>query len=496
MSASREKKMRQNNGTQKSVVTPASKKTLKKILVVVLVVAILAATVFFGMLNNGTLNSKLTAATVDGYKLSPAMINYFYADAKNTLIDELGSLYDTLVDPDESFAEQAFMNEQFETWGDYLLNDALTTAKEYCTVYNHAMANGFTLSEEDLAGIETEMENAELIAIYYGYPNANGFLAGSFGPGCNTENYREYMMLRVTGDQYMAQKIDSLTYTQEEIDAHYAENAQTYDSVTYQLFNINVSMMEEAEDPMKACEDAAKEMAESITGIEQFNELCKQYIDEEDYEIYEKGAITMLKEKTYDTISSASYVDWVFDAERQPGDVTYIPFETESEQGYHVIHFIEKTDLNYNVVNFHQILIETVGTDETVLAEGQQKAQEIYDAYMNGEEQTEEAFLALVNENSSTSTYTGSYNNTGHGALDNDYEGWLFDESRKAGDVEIVQSEQGYHVMYFAGYGDTFYNYSISEDLKEAAFNEWMDSIVSPANTTTNNFAMKLVKVY
>lgn len=494
MSASREKKMRQTT-TKQSNSAPA-KKTWKAVLAVILVVVILASTVFFGMLNNGTLNAKLTAATIDGYKLSPAMINYFYADARRTLEQDLGSLYNMMLDPDKSFGDQPYMNEQFETWGDYTLNSALNTAKEYCALYNEAVKTGKTLSEETMASIDSEVEMAELIAQYYGYANGDGFLTYSYGPGCNKENYREYMILRMTGDQMMSDKINALTYSQEEIDAKYNEDPKVYNAVSYQLFNISVNMMPDEEDPLAACEKAAMEMADAITDKESFNELCKQYIDEEDYDIYEKGAITYLKEKTYDQISSASYCDWVFDEARQPGDTAYIPYETASETGYHVLHFIEKADLNYNVVNFHQILIEVNSADETAKAEAKEKAQAIYDEFMNGEEQTEEAFLALIQKNSDTSTYTGTFNNTVHGAVENDYENWLFNEEHEVGDVDIVESEQGYHVMYFAGLGDTYYNYAVSEDLKEADFNEWMTSIVAPVQTSSNAFPMGLVKIY
>ena len=31
------------------------------------------------------------------------------------------------------------------------------------------------------------------------------------------------------------------------------------------------------------------------------------------------------------------------------------------------------------------------------------------------------------------------------------FDRWIFDESRKEGDVEIVETEYGYHVMYFEG---------------------------------------------
>ena len=34
------------------------------------------------------------------------------------------------------------------------------------------------------------------------------------------------------------------------------------------------------------------------------------------------------------------------------------------------------------------------------------------------------------------------------------FENWVYDEDRKAGDVDIVETEYGQHIMYFVGDGD------------------------------------------
>ena len=32
-----------------------------------------------------------------------------------------------------------------------------------------------------------------------------------------------------------------------------------------------------------------------------------------------------------------------------------------------------------------------------------------------------------------------------------EFNNWIFDDARKAGDVEIVKTSYGYHIMYFVG---------------------------------------------
>ena len=40
------------------------------------------------------------------------------------------------------------MSDEFDTWGDYLTDTALKSAYEVYAVYDEAIANGYTLSEE------------------------------------------------------------------------------------------------------------------------------------------------------------------------------------------------------------------------------------------------------------------------------------------------------------------------------------------------------------
>ena len=77
MSASREKKNRQNQ----PVVTPAEapkkgmSKGLKRTLAIVIAVVLVAAIAYFGMITTGFFEKNTTAAIANGHKLSPAMLN-------------------------------------------------------------------------------------------------------------------------------------------------------------------------------------------------------------------------------------------------------------------------------------------------------------------------------------------------------------------------------------------------------------------------------------
>lgn len=78
------------------------------------------------------------------------------------------------------------------------------------------------------------------------------------------------------------------------------------------------------------------------------------------------------------------------------------------------------------------------------------KAEDILNAFKNGE-QTKAAFEALGNTHTEDSNVF--YYNVKKGQMVEEFENWIYDEARKAGDTGIVKTDYGYHVMYFIGDG-------------------------------------------
>ena len=74
----------------------------------------------------------------------------------------------------------------------------------------------------------------------------------------------------------------------------------------------------------------------------------------------------------------------------------------------------------------------------------------VYAEYLAGDK-TKESFEALANKY--TSDGSVFYENVKEGDMVETYNDWIYDETRKAGDTDIVESEFGYHIMYFVGDG-------------------------------------------
>ena len=112
------------------------------------------------------------------------------------------------------------------------------------------------------------------------------------------------------------------------------------------------------------------------------------------------------------------------------------------------------------------IRTETFSDEAWTWAEN--KAQELLEAWKAGEA-TEDTFAQLANENSSDSDGTdgGLYTGVTQGQMVEAFDAWCFDEAREFGDVDIVKTEFGYHIMFFVKSDLTWIGYAESDFVGE-----------------------------
>lgn len=111
------------------------------------------------------------------------------------------------------------------------------------------------------------------------------------------------------------------------------------------------------------------------------------------------------------------------------------------------------------------------------------ETQDILKKYLDGE-QTEDAFAALAVEHSSDSNAAdgGIYEDVEVGKMVAPFEDWALAEGRKYGDVGIVETTYGYHIMFFIGTETTTWSDTIRADLAAEDFNKFAEEIVAEDN--------------
>ena len=71
---------------------------------------------------------------------------------------------------------------------------------------------------------------------------------------------------------------------------------------------------------------------------------------------------------------------------------------------------------------------------------------------------------------------------------------WSIDSTRKAGDAEVIQTEYGFHVMYYVGTDElTYRDYMITTEMRAADQEEWYNGILEPVTAALGDTSkMKL----
>ena len=123
--------------------------------------------------------------------------------------------------------------------------------------------------------------------------------------------------------------------------------------------------------------------------------------------------------------------------------------------------------------------IRTETFDEAAWEASRVKAQELLESWEQGDK-SEDSFAALAMEHSQDGSAAdgGLYTDVTEGQMVEAFNDWCFDAERKSGDYGIVETEFGYHLMYFVDSRPMWKEYAES-DLK----NEFANSLLNDAVT-------------
>ena len=532
MSASSKKKLRKELNaaamTEKQLQEQKEAKKLRLytgIFAAVIVVMILVVAIS-RIGSTGIIPRSTTALTVGGTKVSAAELNHYYIDSVNNFLSNYGDYVSMFgLDTTKALDDQFYNEEEEQTWSDYFLETATASAKNMYAVYNAAQAEGFKLSEEGMASVDATVENLKMYATLYGFGSADAYIAAMYGEGCNEKTFRQYAEVQMTAQEFAAAKNEALVYDDAALRAEEAENYNAYSAFSYNYcYLANSSFYQggtEDEEGNKTYSDAEKEAGRAAAEAAANTLAASTTAEELDaaiaaLELESTTKSTRYDNQQYDSVP-AVIRDWVA-GDRKAGDITVIPNEStthnhaEGEEctgddgttvvnGYYVIRFDSKNDNLNNLVNVRHILVSFEGgtTDETTgavtysekeMQTAKTKADEILAAF-NAGEKTEEAFAALATEKT---TDTGSketgglYENVYPGQMVQAFNDWCFDAARKTGDTEIVETEYGYHVMYFVGKSDvTYRDFMIESNLRTEAMTEWETGLVEAAELVVEN---------
>lgn len=537
MSASNKKKLRKEQQaaalTKKQQQAQKEAKSLKMYTLTFTVAMVLVVAIVIGIALsnpiNGLINRKTVAVTINDHELSIADLSYFYVDSiteeYNSLYSEYYSLYGqyasyfipfSLYDPMD---EQPYTGDEegFKTWADYFIHEAIESAKSVYALYDMAIKDKHELTETEKTALENYKSTLKSYAAQQGYKSSASFLRMTYGNGCNTSNYYDYFEASTYASSYYAAYKDSLEYDYDDYRAYEKDKYDEYSVYTYIYYKVNVSSykgagtkneetgkVEYTEEELKKALEDAKADAEAL--------LAAAPKDKEAFDKAVAGLAVNKDSKDAAAVEAKAYPytyvpeeirEWMVNAERKDGDLTLVPIVSETKDedgkvtdtettGYYVVLFNSREDYLDKMVSVRHILIKFEGgkkddkTGEmTYTPNEKQKAKEeaekIYKEWKDSTEtDKEKLFGELANKNSDDQdgkvTNGGLYENIYKGQMVESFDKWCFDSSRNPGDHEIIETEYGYHIMYFVKTQDLSYrDYLIELDLISEACEKFLE---------------------
>lgn len=421
------------------------------------------------------------------------------------------------------------------TWADFLKEYAIEQAKEINAVYNAAIKAGVSLTDEEKAEIDKQIEELRSSAAENNY-SLNAYLMQTYGRGMNEKMLRKIMTKQTLASSYMTAKETEFTdaVTEEDILNYYKDNQNDYNKVTLRYFSIdaepatNVEAQEATEtteavegtnytdeelaamtkETLEAKKAEAEEFYDKVSEGN-FDSLSYQYA-EEDYKDYYDTESDMYSD-TYTTAADVNYsslesyfgkdvADWAYDSSRELGDKFLSTQELDDGCTSFVIVLMSSLpskDDTLQPVSARHILFtltkdvevededgnKTTETQELrTLEEARALAEETLDAWVESGAK-EEDFIKLAAEKSEDE---GSADNGGlyegittTSSFAPEFIDWCFADGRKVGDYGIIETSFGVHIMYMSYISDQpQWMQDISKTLATNASDEFYKGIV------------------
>ncbi len=539
MSASDKKKVRREQNaallTEKQKQQKAEAKKLKiqttcfVVAMVLVVCAALGILAYRAIDTSGIIQKNTIAATVGNHEISAAELNYYYVDAVNKFYNEWYSYYEDSTDDylkamglDTSLPlDEQIFDEEAEnpiTWAQYFLDTAIAQAKNDYALYDKAMADSaFSLPEEDKQSIETTIKNLDTFAMLYGYSSANQYIRTMYGNGCNTKNYQEYLERSEIATAYSNNHQDSLIYEDAAIREYEADKKIEYNCYTYTTAYLSYTYFQQggtegedgkitySDEENAAARATMQTVAEDLATATSVEELNTKV---EAVEVKEGSTIAVKENKNvlYTSIDNL-IVEWVTNAERKEGDITAIANTTTEgdnagvTNGYYVVIFHNVLDNTEPMGNVRHLLVKFEGgtkdeeTNKTVYSDEEKAAaKEEAEGYLKTWKEgaaTEESFIELVKEHSDdTSAETGGLfeDINPNSSYVEPFLSWSINPDRKAGDAEVIETEFGYHVMFYVGDDELSYrDFMLTNEMRTKDQETWYNGIVDAVETTIVN---------
>ncbi len=381
------------------------------------------------------------------------------------------------LDPETPLKEQTCsVSETEQTWAEYFMDQTEEVLKQVFSFYNAAKAEGMELSEASLLEVDAFVLSATEASQRAGM-TLDAYLSEYYGAGLTEELYREYLTRRLLATQYCNEKLGEISYSDGDYEEYYKANSASIDKVNFRVFtfteeNLPADSTAVTETEVAAAVKAlAEAFADGLTSEEIFKDRALSCAPESEKANYASDAATLARNISASDLANTSMSGWLFDGARAAGDVGV----HETSAGvYTVCYFLSRHRDEYPLASMRHILLSvTEGEDGT--SDKDAVFASIKDIYSQWEKAglTEESFIALATEHTDdpgSKENGGLYEAFAYGTMVAEINDWIYGEDRKAGDSSIIETDYGYHLVWFTGYGNVAWKEECLPGLQDADY--------------------------
>ena len=517
--------------------------TLTFAVVMVLVVAIVVGVVVSPLIDGAILRGsqavtigehKLSTADLTYFYFDA--INEHQQSVYDQYYSQFGEYWSIMLgfDTTKSLDEQTYDKESGKTWAQYFMDSAIENARDAYALYDDAMTKGHKLTDDEQSNLDSFLESLDLYATYYGYSSAKSYLRSIYGNGATQDGYLDYYTLCTIASSYMTKYADELEYIDSDFRAYEKDKYLNYSTFSYVHYtmkydpylgegkkdeNGNTTWTEAEKEAARAALKADMEaiMAGEVKDKTSFDkaiqalEINKTTESSSSSSTSSKPTATEVKDQFYENIIlHAGALEWMTEDGRTPGEFkafevyTYEDHEDAEHEhgdecgcartvdGYTLVLFTERDDNTRKMANVRHILVKFAGGtkdadgnttySDTEKETAKTEAEKLLKQWQDGKA-NEESFGELANKESDDQngkvTNGGLYEDIYPGQMVENFENWCFAEGRKPGDTGIVETEYGFHVMYYSSTDVMSYrDLLIDADLREEDTEKWHDGLV------------------
>ena len=480
----------------------------KKAVAALVIIAIVGGIGWAVVDHFGIIEKYSTALSVGNEKVSVAEYNYYYTMAYQSYAQAESSYQQQGISsgfpldkaPDEASTGQKDDDGNIIYYDDVVADYAANLAFQQLAIYIEAKDADYKLNEDEQKQIDEAIDSLREQAKSNSY-SLNAFIRANYSKGLSEKGLRKLLERELIATRFnndLETKADE-SITEQQVTDEYKKDTKTYNYVDTRFYGITLEALtkaaSESDEEFKARKaeadkvhiDAANAILEKVTDAETFKTAALEHKNSD----LKEGTKPTEADPTVENIGSTysalktslseEAANWIFDAARKAGDkkvfttekaVYVVLVNTPAYEGI-------SSDVRHCLIKF-DVEEGKEATDEIKMA-ASKKVNEVKDEWLKAGG-TEAAFKEIVkkyNDDTASNENGGLYEdirpNSNYVA---EFKAWATNPARKTGDYEIVETEFGYHLMYYVKSNGPDWQLTVREKLQSDAYSAEFEALI------------------